>query len=226
MVALPRTRTGVGRGEMAEGGEARTVVCRGEDLDRAVMERCQRILQLSFHKDPDRRGYYIPLPQEQLLQGKALETKIDALYAQAKQRGETWHLSYDSDGALAALATTFEHRLLRADGTIREILALGDVATHPDYRGRGHAAVAVRAAFGQLEKSGRDVMLWQTGQAQGFYEKLGARVVPTDKIINSNTVDLETNPGRLAFWDVVAMIYPAEAPWDDEEIVDLQVVGW
>ena len=45
-------------------------------------------------------------------------------------------------------------------------------------------------------------MLWQTGQAQGFYEKLGARVVPTTKILNSNTAaeDLKTNPGRLAFW--------------------------
>ena len=210
----------------AEAGEARMVVCRGEELDRAVMERCQRILQLSFHKDPDRRGYYIPLPQELLLQGDELQTKIDELYAQARQRGETWHLSYDSDGAVAALATTFEHQLLRADGTTRDILALGDVATHPDYRGRGHAAAAVRAAFGELKQSGRDVMLWQTGQAQGFYEKLGARVVPTEKIINSNADDLDTNPGRRAFWDIVAMVYPADAPWDDEETVDLQVVGW
>lgn len=202
------------------------VVYRGEELDRAVMERCQRILQLSFHKDPDRRGFYIPLPEDQLLQGDALQTKIDELYTQARQRGETWHLAYDADGAIAALATTFEHQILRADGTTRDILALGDVATHPDYRGRGHAAAAVRAAFEELSGSGRDVMLWQTGQAQGFYEKLGARVVPTEKIINSNSEDLEENPGRRAFWDLVAMIYPAEAPWDDEETVDLQVVGW
>ena len=61
----------------AEGGAARPVVCRGEELDRAVMERCQRILQLSFHKDPDRRGYYIPLPEDELLHGDALEAKID-----------------------------------------------------------------------------------------------------------------------------------------------------
>ena len=209
-----------------EGSETRLVVCRGEELDRAVVERCQRILQLSFHKDPNRRGHYIPLPQGLLLQGEALQTKVDELYAQARRRGETWHLSYDCDGAIAALATTFEHRLLRADGTSRDILALGDVATHPDYRGRGHAAVAVRAAFGELDKSGRDVMLWQTGQAQGFYAKLGARVVPSDKIIHSNAEDLEKNPRRLAFWDLAAMIYPANAPWDDDETVDLQVVGW
>eukprot|EP01046_Picozoa_sp_COSAG06_P035574 COSAG06_NODE_3837_length_4851_cov_14.083333_6_plen_214_part_00 len=204
----------------------RMVVCRGVELDRAVMERCQRILQLSFHTDPERRGYYIPLPLDQLLQGDALQQKVDELFAQARQRGETWHLAYDPDGTVAALATTFEHQLLRADGTARDILALGDVATHPDYRGRGHGAATVRAAFGELGKSGRDVILWQTGQAQGLYEKLGARVVPTDKIINSNAQDGETNPGRLAFWDVVAMIYPADAPWDDEETVDLQVVGW
>eukprot|EP01052_Picozoa_sp_SAG31_P001836 SAG31_NODE_62_length_28678_cov_21.548270_7_plen_316_part_00 len=201
-------------------------VCFGGQLERQTMKRCQQILQLSFHKDPQRRGYYIALPPEQLLRGEALQQKIDELYAQAGRRGETWHLVYDPDGTVAALATTFEHRLLRADGAVREILALGEVATHPEYRGRGYGIAAVRAAFDSLGRSGREVMLWQTGQAQGLYEKLGARVVPTENIINSNCEDLDSNPNRLAFWDVVAMIYPADAPWDDEETVDLQVAGW
>ena len=69
------------------------------------------------------------------------------------------------------------------------------------------------------------LMLWHTGQAQGLYEKLGACGVPTVKVMNSNAEDVEKIPGRLAFWDAVAMIYPAEAAWDDEETVNLQVVG-
>ena len=67
----------------------------------------------------------------------------------------------------------------------------------------------------------RDVMLWQTGEAQVFYEKLGARVVPTDNILDSSgssgAEGAEGGGGGgggaeggapRAFWDLVAMIYP------------------
>ena len=204
---------------MLQSGEARMVVPQGarSSSDGALPADSPAL----FHKDPDRRGY---------LRHKSCCCRVTAADEdrRAVRPGKAaWrNLALSMIDAVAALATTFEHQLLRADGTTRDILALGDVATHPDYRGRGHAAAAVRAAFGELKQSGRDVMLWQTGQAQGFYEKLGARVVPTEKIINSNADDLDTNPGRRAFWDIVAMVYPADAPWDDEETVDLQVVGW
>ena len=73
----------------------------GSVLDRATMGRCQAILQLSFNRDPDRRGYYIPLDPSELLAGEEREAKIDELFATAKRRGERWHLAYDADGARA-----------------------------------------------------------------------------------------------------------------------------
>jgi ribosomal protein S18 acetylase RimI-like enzyme len=151
----------------------------GSVLDRETAGRCQEILQRSFHGDPERKGFYIPLPEHLLLTGAEKEQAVDALLGQATRRREMWHLAFDAvDGALAALATTFEHTVLLADGSRRDILALGEVATHPEYRGRGHGAAAVRTAFGEVSDSpgARDVMLWQTGEAQGLYEKLGARV--------------------------------------------------
>ena len=58
----------------------------------------------------------------------------------------------------------------------------------------------------------RDVMLWQTGEAQVFYEKLGARVVPTENILDSSSSSgaegAEGGGAPRAFWDLVAMIYP------------------
>ena len=74
----------------------------GSVLDRATMGRCQAILQLSFNRDPDRRGYYIPLDPSELLAGEEREAKIDELFATAKRRGERWHLAYDADGARPA----------------------------------------------------------------------------------------------------------------------------
>ena len=90
------------------------------------------------------------------------------------------------------------------------------------------------------------------------YEKLGARVVPIENIVNSSgnfasnlqllviyrpnfdrllvfsasdrldggrAVDYRGLPPR-AFGDLVAMIYPADAAWEDEGIVDLMERGW
>ena len=49
-------------------------------------------------------------------------------------------------GEVAALATTFPHTMRLADGSLRPILALGEVATHPDYRGRRHGVAAVEVS--------------------------------------------------------------------------------
>ena len=205
----------------------RVDVCFGETLDRATMGRCQEILQKSFHKDPDRRGFYIPLPDDLLLRGEKKEARIDALLEQAKRRHERWHLAYDGNGVLVALSTTFVHTVKMVEnGSKRDILALGDVATHPEYRGRGYGAAVLLAAFAEVNDE-LDVMLWQTGAAQGLYEKFGARVVPTDKIINSSISDPETQQPTLAFWDLVAMVYPSHpSKWDDKAVVDLMCVGW
>ena len=87
----------------------------------------------------------------------------------------------------------------------------------------------MRVALSQVEDVAgpRDVMLWQTGQAQGLYEKLGARVVPTDNIVNSAATSNSGHgsPAR-AFGDLVAMIYPKDAAWDDDAVVDLMARGW
>ena len=210
------------------------------NLDRAMVGECQRVLQLSFHKDPNRLGFYTPLPPHLLLAGAAREAKIDQLLATASERGERWHIVRADDGRVASLATTFSHVATMPDGSERTILALGEVATDPSYRGCGFASAAVRRAFAELGRwpPDVDVMLWQTGEAQGFYERLGARVVPTESIVNGagplSVADAQATDGPSsisvkkprAFWDLVAMIYPSDAAWPEEGEVDLMAEGW
>ena len=66
----------------------------GEQLDLFTLGRCQEILQRSFHGDPNRKGYYIPLPEDLLLTGAAKEAAVDRLLAQAVCRRERWHLAF------------------------------------------------------------------------------------------------------------------------------------
>jgi hypothetical protein len=64
-------------------------------------------------------------------------------------------------------------------------------------------------------------------------------VVPSENIVNSADAAMSEEDGSLvdphnharglpnrAFWDLVAMIYPRDAEWDDSAIVDLMTRGW
>jgi GNAT superfamily N-acetyltransferase len=236
------------------------------ELERHTVGECQRILELSFHKDPARLGHYIPLPPElalvrrplrpaaccfdwdfhmrRLFLSRNIEGATDAGSGAPSGRPRSTRCSPPpARGGSAGIWRT--HRLARSrlwpppshtqsrcptaprvtslrwvrwrrtqvmddpqfwnvgrrstndlTGTYLHVRGACScqaieglpppTSVRPDHRRQGYAATAVRRAFTELATAppGVDVMLWQTGEARGFYEKLGARVVPTERIVN------------------------------------------
>ena len=130
-------------------------------------------------------------------------------------------------GQLLANAATLTRRVRTAGGE-RVVLGLLDVATDPATRGRGWrlGEAVVRRAWAELGQGGEggaSVCLFQTGEARGFYERLGARAVSN---FFFNGTDAEAGAEtRSAFDEPHAMIYPATAEWP-EGPVDLRGPGW
>ena len=125
--------------------------------------------------------------------------------------------------ALLANAATLTRRIATSRGelTVRGLL---DVATDPATRGQGLrlGQRVVRAAWAALEHDpSLHCCLFQTDEARGFYEKLGARVVSNRFVNKLDPVEPEASP----FEEPVVMIYPAAAAWPDGE-VDLRGPGW
>lgn len=120
-------------------------------------------------------------------------------------------IARDGQGRLVAMARTFGREI--ALGARREvIMALGAVAVCPDLRGSGLGAAVVRRALAPVDQGRYRWSLFQTSQKVApFYEKLGAGRIG-NAIVNSLA------PGTRAFWDEVAMRYPASMPWTPEPI--------
>ena len=129
-----------------------------------------------------------------------------------------WHLVFD-DEEVVAVARTFRHAVGLGDdpknANAQSVIALASVCTDPARRGEGLGkAVALEA----LARASEDVpAFFQTGVPE-FYEHLGAR-----RVSNMITTSLE---GARGFHEPEAMIFPADAPWDDEAAVDLRIAGW
>ena len=71
----------------------------GVELSRETMGGCTAMLQKSFHADPERLGYYLPLPDDLLHRGQERDAKIDERIAMARQRNEMFHLAYTAEGS-------------------------------------------------------------------------------------------------------------------------------
>ncbi|MEM6458269.1 MAG: GNAT family N-acetyltransferase [Planctomycetota bacterium] len=119
----------------------------------------------------------------------------------------------DGDGVWRANAATITRQIATPAGPM-VVLGLLDVATHPDDRGRGLGAAVVRAAWGPVDRGELPACLFQTGDAQPFYEKLGARVVD-NRFVDSTGATPADAP---VFEDTYTMIYPADASWPAGEI--------
>ena len=122
------------------------------------------------------------------------------------------------EGRIAAAAHFSPRRIQTQQGPL-DVLALGGVRTHPDFRLRGFGAAVVRAAFEYVDNGAFGASLFQTG-VQGFYEKLGCRCVD-NVFVNS----LGEDPQGRPWWDKVVMIYPASFAWPEGK-VDLLGGAW
>ncbi|MDR0867587.1 MAG: GNAT family N-acetyltransferase [Planctomycetota bacterium] len=113
-------------------------------------------------------------------------------------------------------------RLIRhgATGDAEKVIALFAVATHPQFRGRGYGAAAVKAQFA---RAGHDApsALWQTA-VPVFYEKIGA-VRVRNRFVNSRNLSA---PDANPFWEPAVMVYPPAAWRDHDEVIDLLGAGY
>ena len=88
------------------------------------------------------------------------------------------------------------------------IIGLGGLNVHPDWRRKGYGRAIVEAVFKRIDSKEYPSCLFQTGIPH-FYEKLGCKVIK-NRFINSNN---QLDPSKNPFWDEYIMIYPANADW-------------
>jgi len=88
------------------------------------------------------------------------------------------------------------------------IIGLGGLNVHPDWRRKGYGRAIVEAVFKRIDSKEYPSCLFQTGIPL-FYEKLGCKVIK-NRFINSNN---QLDPSKNPFWDEYIMIYPANADW-------------
>jgi len=88
------------------------------------------------------------------------------------------------------------------------IIGLGGLNVHPDWRRKGYGRAIVEAVFKRIDSKAYPSCLFQTGIPH-FYEKLGCKVI-NNRFINSNN---QLDPSKNPFWDEYIMIYPANADW-------------
>ncbi len=101
------------------------------------------------------------------------------------------------------------------------ILALSQVCTDPEVRGRKLGQTIARAALDLVDHGPFRFSLFQTkDEVRPFYESLGA-VMVDNSFVNSLIEDSTANP----FWDAIQMRYPAGPGWPEGEI-DLRGPGY
>ena len=100
------------------------------------------------------------------------------------------------------------------------IIGLGGLNVHPDWRRKGYGRAIVEAVFKRIDSKEYPSCLFQTGIPH-FYEKLGCKVIK-NRFINSNN---QLDPSKNPFWDEYIMIYPANADWPTG-IADLRREGF
>lgn len=158
-------------------------------------------------------------------EGVTVEARAAALRASASAdaspaRARSTMTYICQDGVIVGMATCF----LRAIETCRgrlTVLALAGVGSDPARRGLGLGRRVVQQVFAKVDRGDAPVCFFQTSApVRLFYERLGCGVVGRE-VVNS----LADDPGGDAFWDAVAMIYPATFDWPAGRI-DLRGPGW
>lgn len=126
------------------------------------------------------------------------------------------------DGQLAAIAQS-SVRTLHTEAGSFPVLTLAGVASDPSVRGAGLGKAIVLDAFARLDEERLTHCLFQTGQARGFYEKLGGTLV-TNRFVD-RTAQPPNEPEANPWADDWVMRYPATASWPGGTI-DLNGPGY
>ena len=126
-------------------------------------------------------------------------------YYEKRPERRTFYVLQEDE--LIAHAELFKRTIYTEDSQL-DIWALATVIVAESTRGTGLGRKLVEACFRFVEKSDRDVCLFQTG-VPGFYQKLNCGHVHSRFINRTNTENPQKNP----FWEDDVMIYPAGYDW-------------
>lgn len=83
-----------------------------------------------------------------------------------------------ADGRIVSTIQICERRVRIGESEI-VMGGIGNVGTHPDYRGRGYSTELLKDSIGVMKESGMDISVLFTG-IQPFYERLGWQAVPVE----------------------------------------------
>ena len=135
---------------------------------------------------------------------KSVEEKVAGFY---DDRTEKICYCLYRDKALVGYAESILLTIQIEDNWL-EILGLGGLNVHPDWRRKGCGRAIVEAVFKRIDSKEYPFCLFQTGIPH-FYQKLGCKVIK-NKFINSNN---QSDPSKNPFWDEYVMVYSASAQW-------------
>lgn len=161
--------------------------------------------------------------------GRTVEQYMDTLRPHW-QRGEgeqhdsaQLHVVRDPDQPerLLGKAISFLHSVLE-DGKPLPVVALAGVASHPDARGMGVGKAVVLDVFDRVQQGEAPRCLFQTGEARGFYEKLGCKLIDNRFINTTNEEDPQARP----WYDTFVMLYPAHTTDWPNGTIDLRRPAW
>ncbi|MBM4085292.1 MAG: GNAT family N-acetyltransferase [Planctomycetes bacterium] len=94
-------------------------------------------------------------------------------------------------------------RPMRVGHDVRKVGCIGNVATLPDYRGRGHATRLLEDAIAYMEREGYDLSMLFTG-VPPLYEKLGWKAMPQSIVSFRIREDVDLpydSDGRIGDWE-------------------------
>ena len=135
---------------------------------------------------------------------KSVEEKVAGFY---DDHSEKICYSFYLDKVLVGYAESIPLTIQIEDKWLN-IIGLGGLNVHPDWRRKGYGRAIVEAVFKRIDSKEYPFCLFQTGIPH-FYQKLGCKVIK-NRFINSNN---QLDPSKNPFWDEYIMIYPANADW-------------
>ncbi len=134
------------------------------------------------------------------------------------QTRHSWRHVFRHDGRIVAHLAV-QLRAVRLGDTLTTVAGIADVATHPDHRGKGHAATLLRAALHTARQSpARHVVLFGTAR---LYRAAGFRPIENPLTY----IDLTHARTGALYRDKpeqhLQVLVLKEQPWDEAKPLDL-----
>jgi hypothetical protein len=175
-----------------------------EELDRAriTLEYLRQLSALSC----------AVFPSPTKTEDSALENLQRAWCAESEDEARRCYIVREK-GVIVTSASITPRWIGSSAGRIR-VAGLCGVMCYAELRGRGYGKAVVLKAFENVDSGKFEFSLFQTGEARGFYEKLGCCVV-RNRIVNSLNRDA---PHDNPLWDPWPMRYPCAGDWPEGTI--------